>query len=308
MRFISLFLIVSLFLQPICSAQEEIVAGRSIIAQTKDAACKIMQWGKKGVSALVSPAGQWGLMAIFFHMWNHGRYINSNGIKISEGEPIAIDALPAAIQNAIKAMDLQKDVAFRVTQDVIYAKNNTVVLSKHLFSLSDEIQRYITSHELAHIKQNHQLKIALGAGCIIGLLFFAKKAVDCCAQNCKTRNWKDKAIMTAKKTCDFIATNPIVQFAIFMTLLTRLTQYYEREADLVAIAKTNCASGAVEWAYLRIAAAQERAANFSWFNPFCIVEKINDTLGWTWHDPRSKALEYLLPLAEQQALAAQVPA
>jgi hypothetical protein len=88
-----------------------------------------------------------------------------------------------------------------------------------------------------------------------------------------------------------------------MTLCSRLSQYTEKEADIVSATKLNCAQGAVDYANHCIKGAKERAANISWtryFSPFAIADSISDALGWTRHDSRTKALEYLVPLAEQQ--------
>lgn len=310
MHFIRLFLIVSLFLQPLCSAQQEIVAERSIMAQTKDAACKIMQWGKKSVNTLVSPAGQCCMIAMYVAPYLY-QVFKMNRASIYS---VATSELPLVIQEAIRDMNSQKHINFKVAEDLVcYAQRNIVVLPKALFSFSHAIQRYITGHEMAHIELYHTafrgfpITIALIAGVwfsIVGLEAICMKY----EKHKNDQTYTGKALIATQKIVDCIMNNPIILFAIMMTIASKWEQYIEREADLEAIKRLKCAQGAVEWAYYRIEENKKAYGNSSWwsyFSPLAISNGISNALGWTRHDPRPKALEYLIPLAEQQALAVQ---
>jgi Zn-dependent protease with chaperone function len=293
-------------MQPICSAEQEIIAERSMMSQTKDAAYKVMQWGKKSVNALVSPKGQYGLIALYVapYLYEVLKYNRASTCSVATSE------LPIVIQKAIRDMNPQQYINFKVTEDFIcYAQRNIIVLTKELFSFSDAIQRYITGHEMAHIELHHTtfrgvpITIAL-----IAAVWFSMAGLEAiCMKYEKHKDgqtYTGKALIATQKIVDCITNNPVILFGIMMTIASKWEQYIEREADLEAINRLKCAQGAVEWAYYRIEEANKRAQNSSWWSyisPLALSNSISNALGWTGHDPRPKALEYLLPLAQQQA-------
>jgi predicted secreted protein len=307
MYFIRLFLMVSLFLQSLCSAQQEISAERSIIAQTKDPTCKVMQWGKEGVSALVSPLGQCCMIEAYL-IPNLGRIVREQSIVEKTSYAIPLEQLPQAMQDAVIAMNPTQKIDFRIIDGLdmgafAQVRPPTIYIGKSMTLCSEMVQKYVIGHEITHIEKDHQSQMALCEPLIIGTLFLfvcAKVYLEYCRNKNKdseNSNWKKRML----QIIDIATSNPIIPFAIIMTWVSRLSQSCENEADFTAVTKLNCAQGAAEWAAYCVRKAQEGAANTSWHGyPMLLMDKISDIFGWTRHYSRTKALEYWLSFAGQQ--------
>lgn len=302
MRFLSLFLTISLFIN-IPLYADPAPSNPGIFSKAKELAYKAAAYAKKGGEFLISPEGQALLIAAYGATY----FIKALAMTSSKTSRAAVLDLPEAMQEAVRGMNPQHKITFYRGGKDCYAQGNHIVLEERLFSHSPEEQRYIMGHEITHIEKNHQLKGAIGSLLIVyGIplaLAVAKYQLDQLAKNNKKDDFKGKCVSAAKKTVDFIAKNPIIPFAIMMTLCSRLSQYNEREADIVSATKLNCAQGAVDYANRCIKGWDEYYAKRSWtscFSPLAIADSISDALGWTRHDSRTKALEYLVPLAEQQ--------
>ena len=306
MRFLSLFLAFSLLFNIPLSANQA-PSNPGIFSKAKGLAGKAIAYAKKGGKFLMTPHVWQGIVIAAYCAPYIFEQESEGSIKTT---PVSLSELPKVIQDAVKDMNPQRKISFRVWDSPRCCANgviNLILIGKSLFSRSPEEQRYIMGHEIAHIEKNHHLKGAIGSLLIVyGIplaLAVAKYQLDQLAKNNKKDDFKGKCVSAAKKTVDFIVRNPIIPFAIIMTLCSRLSQYTEKEADIVSATKLNCAQGAVDYANHCIKGAKERAANVSWtryFSPFAIADSISDALGWTRHDSRTKALEYLVPLAEQQ--------
>ena len=302
MRFLSLFLTISLFIN-IPLYADPAPSNPGIFSKAKELAYKAAAYAKKGGEFLISPEGQALLIAAYGATY----FIKTLGMRSSKTSQVAVSDLPEAMQEAVRGMNPQHKITFHRGGKDCYAQGNHIVLAERLFSYSPEIQKYIMGHEITHIEKNHALKGVIGTYAIVFgvplILGFAKLKFDQMARNTQKDTIKSKCILAAKKVTDFVANNPIIPFAIIMTLCSRLSQYTEKEADIVSATKLNCAQGAVDYANHCIKGAKERTASASWasyFSPFAIADSISDALGWTRHDSRTKALEYLVPLAEQQ--------
>ena len=292
MRLLRLFLVISLFMQPICSAQQEITQEHSVMSQTKDAAYKLIQWGKNSVRTLVSPAGQLGLIALYGTPYLYEIFKMNNGSMRS----VTLSELPLVIQDAIRDMNLQKHIDFKVAEDFIcYAQHNTVVLPEKL-SFSPEIQRYIAGHEMAHIELHHtSTRGPIMVMALIAAVWFSIVGLEViCNKYAKYKNdqtYTGKTLIATQKIVDYIMNNPIVFFAIAMTIGSRWSQYIEQEADLEAINRLKCAQGAVEWVRYRIESVNKATENASWlslFSPLAISNHISTAFEWTRHGSLSK--------------------
>ncbi len=302
MRFLALFLTFSLFFNIPLSANPA-PSNPGIFSKAKELAGKAIAYAKKGGKFLISPEGQALLIAAYGATY----FIKALAMTSSKTSRAAVLDLPEAMQEAVRGMNPQHKITFHRGGKDCYAQGNHIVLEERLFSYSPEIQKYIMGHEITHIEKNHSEKMLIGTYAIVFgvplILGFAKLKLDQLANASKKDDFKGKCITAAKKTVDFIAKNPIIPFAIMMTLCSRLSQYMEKEADIVSATKLNCAQGAVDYANRCIKGWDEYYAKRSWtryFSPFAIADSISNALGWTRHDSRTKALEYLVPLAEQQ--------
>lgn len=308
MYFIRFFLIISLLMQPLCSAEQVTVVNRNIMAQTKDATYKVMQWGKNGVSSLVSPTGQCCIIAAYL-IPNMVRILLENYIVRNTSYSIPFEQLSQAMQDAVIVMNPTKKIDFRIIEGLeigafAQSKPPTIFLGKSEALFPEMMQKYSIGHEITHIEKDHQTQMTLYTSLIVyGTLFLfvcAKEYLEHCRNKKKdneNNNWKNAML----KIIDIATSNPIIPFAIIMTLGSRLSQSCENEADLTAVTKLNCSQGAAEWAAYCVKEAQEKAANASWYEyPMLLIDNINSIFGWTRHDARTKTLAYWLSFAEQQ--------
>ncbi|GMU19706.1 MAG: hypothetical protein AMXMBFR12_08980 [Candidatus Babeliales bacterium] len=286
-------------------AYNGIVPGKKFFSQTKEIAQKAITYGKKIGNILCSTEMQLAVI---------GAYMVIDTIRdtamTGKGEnltPIAPSELPPLLQDAVTEMNPKCNINFALQDDEgCYATSgNLVVLGKYIFSYPPEIQKYIIGHEMAHIEKEHRKKISKNTKLLLGipvLLVISKVIIDYANKN-KKNNFRGKCIAGAKKVVDFLIRNPIIPFAIIVMLKSRITQYYEKEADIVSATRLNCAQGAINYANLCIESRKEYAAKATWKSyllPTKIVGSITNALGWAWHPSAEKRIEYLAPIAKQQ--------
>lgn len=252
---------------------------------------KATAWGKKGFDWIISEKGQVCLILLytFFKSYNGlAAMKSSTAITLKDVSPV--------VQNAVKDMNAEKDIsAFRsiVNYDNAIASFNKMYIGDAFTKCSDMIQRFIVGHEVTHIQKNHQIK---GMVARMSIVF----SVPVLQTICKATLGEDSKIT---KTFNFIKRNPIFALILQQTLGSKLIRSYEREADMLAATKLNCAQGGIDFFTQEIKQQHTIATNRSWLSylsPFAIVDKIDDLLGWNDHPPLEERISYLKSLLVTQ--------
>ena len=307
MRFLALFLTFSLFFNIPLSANPA-PSNPGIFSKAKELAGKAIAYAKKGGKFLLSPDGQILIIVAYGTTYLiKGLYDFAQITR--QANPVPLSSLPSAVQEAVAGMNPQKQISFKFGGDLVAASTpKTIILGEEFFSHTPEMQKFIVGHELAHIQNDHPLK---GVLAYFGLYssaftswFAAVLAWDLAVKNAKNKKngLKNKCIVAAKKAINFIAENPIIPFAIMMTLGSRFSQHLEKEADMESATKLQCAQAGIDFFNFYRISAKNTATTSFWnhVNPINISNKISDLFGWTRHPSRSQRIEYLKPLAEYQ--------
>ena len=166
MRFPILFLTFSLFFNIPLSANPA-PSNPGIFSKAKGLAGKAIAYAKKGGKFLMTPHVWQGIVIAAYCAPYIFEQKSEGSIKTT---PVSLSELPKVIQDAVKDMNPQRKISFRVWDGPhCYADgvNNLILIRKSLFSHSPEEQRYIMGHEITHIEKNHHLKGAIGSLLIV---------------------------------------------------------------------------------------------------------------------------------------------
>jgi hypothetical protein len=336
-----LLLVISLFMQSLCFAEQEVVQ-QSVFAvaencyggiprkttvfkalsasfeRAKASVAQALSLGKQGISLIFNETTelQWLFLApeIFKQLVIGG--VMYEGTKHLELiiPSVPLDQLPASIKNTLIEMNAQHIPIKYIDGDgALAAFSRTIFWGRDLLLSSDAIQRFLVGHEVPHIQQKHQMKtFALFAVCFGGFMC-GKKIVQKIEEQLKSMDENTYAytsLACLKNMISLIVKNPFITYISFRTLQAYFARSCEKEADIIAATALNCAQGGIDYFKQSIikdemdnnGMTQESVDSF-WSRYFRVFSFLGSKLNWNNHPSLETRIDYLLPLAQQQAIA-----
>lgn len=321
MRFIRFFLIISIFMQPLCSAEQEVVQ-QGLFDRAKASVAKAALLGKQTVSFIFSDTteSQWWFLApeIFISKLGslildcHGLYLNATTSAIPFNE------LSPAIQDALHGMNVQ-DIAVKLYDGRGgFALWNTIFIGKKVLESSDTVQSFLVGHEISHIQNNHLIKnlaldIAMIA-CCIGINKMVLPKLEQALETTEKDSYTYKCLMLVKNILSFFDRNPLITYIFIQTVSARFSQYCEKQADMIAAATLNSAQGGIDYFNQEIIMKQIEQNKIKINDEesegliISLLERylsawlwVSRKLSWSSHPSLETRIDYLLPLAQQKA-------
>lgn len=313
MRLLHLFLVISLFMQPILAVEEQTETQQSFFDRAKICINAIASLGKQGFNTITSTEAQWRFLApeivismLLSLIHDYDRlYLNATTSAVHFNE------LSPAIQEALRGMNAQ-DIAVKLYD----GKNgfslwNTICIGKEH---SDAVQQFIVGHEIAHIQNNHLMKqAALSLAMIICCIGVNKIVLPKFKQTLQTTS-KDsytyKCILIIKNILSFFDQNPLITYILIKTISAHFSQYCEKQADMIAATTLNSAQGGIDFFNQEIINENTQAIelnNIKDTSESLIIRLLSHyfsawlwlsrKLNWSSHPSLQTRIDYLAPLA-----------
>ncbi len=314
MRFIRFFLIIFLFLQPLRSAQEEFFE-QSLFERAKASIVQAASLSKQGISFIFSNTAelQWCFLIpeIFKQLVIGG--LMHDGMKSLEAitPSVPLDQLPISIKDALIDMNAQDIPVKYIDGDgALAAFSRTIFIGKDLLLSSDSILRFVVGHEIAHIQRNHQIKAFVLLILCLGGFICGNKIVQKIEDQLKTTDedtYTYTSLACVKNMISLVVKNPVIAYISVRTLQAYFARSWENESDFLSATTLNCAQGGVDYFNETIIKEQvdnvmiQESVDSFWILYFRFFSFLGSTLNWKAHPSLQTRIDYLLPLAQQQA-------